>query len=169
MIENYVDFIMIIVCLTTMIIYNSFIFIKYKEIPVSLSETAYMIGGEKSLKRYWFTLYCIITAFSILQPLFNNVSSDLEFIPFLLCSGLLFAGFSPAFKNNLPEKQVHYVSAGISFCCFILYGFFCMPWFWLLGYAVLLGSLCVWKRDCYVYFAEILALFSICIWLLISV
>ena len=167
MMGKYLDYIMVAVCLLTMIIYNSYVIFRYKKVPVSLSETAYMIGGEKSLKRYWFTLYCIITVFTILQPLFNNTISNLQFIPFLLCSGLLFAGFSPAFKNNLPEKQVHYVSAGISFSCFILYGFFCMPWYWLLGYILLLGILCIWKRTCYVYFAEILALSSICIWLLI--
>lgn len=154
-------------CLVFMLIYNALIITKYKKIPISLSETAYLISNGGNIRRYLFTLYCTLTGITLLPPLFIVTPENFEFIPFLLCASFLFSGFSPAYKNNLPEKQVHYVSAGISFSCFIFYGFFCMSWYWLLGYILLLGILCIWKRNCYIYFAEILALSSICIWLLI--
>ena len=158
---------MIALCILIMLIYNSVIIVRYRKIPVSLSETAYMMNRDVIFKKYWFTLYCILTALTILPVLFKYTPSDYQVIPFLLCAGLLFAGFSPAFKSGL-DKPVHYVSAIISFIGFLLYSIFCMPWYWLLGYTILLGGLCVWKRQCYVYFAEILALVELCIWLFIN-
>ena len=155
-----------IVCLTIMLVYNAFVLIKYKQVPESLSNTAYLIGSSNDLKRYWFTLYCILTAFTILPALFKVTVDGLEFIPFLLCAGLLFAGFSPSYKDGI-EKPVHYVSAYISFGSFLIYGLVCMHWGWLLSYSILLIGLCIWKRQCYVYFAEVLALVELCIWLIV--
>ena len=155
---------MIALCILIMLIYNSVVIIKYKKIPASLSETAYMIGGEKSLKRYWFTLYCTLTAFTILPVLFKYTADDFQAIPFIFCAGLLFAGFSPAFRSGL-DRVVHYVSAYISFGGFLLYEILYMSWVWLVAYMILLGLLCIWKRNCYVYFAELLALTELCIWL----
>ena len=49
--------ILIILMLLITFLYNGYIFIKYKKIPESLSETSYLLGGNK---RYWFTGYCFI-------------------------------------------------------------------------------------------------------------
>ena len=147
----------VIVCILISIIYNGYILWRYKKIPVSLSETAYMLGG---IKRYWFTLYCVIIGLTLLPSLFEVIPEDYEVIPFLICLGLLLVGVSPTYKQGL-ERPVHYISSYISFAGFILYTVLCMNWIWLLGYGIILGSLCIWKRKCYVWFAEILALIVI--------
>lgn len=144
----------IIVCILISIIYNGYILWRYNKIPVSLSETAYMLGG---IKRYWFTLYCAIIGLTLLPNLFEITPEDYEVIPFLICLGLLLAGISPTFKQGL-EKPVHYISSFVSFAGFILYTVLCMNWFWLIGYGIILANLCIWKKECYVWFAEILAL-----------
>lgn len=44
------------------LLYNSYMIKKYKKIPESLSETSYLLGGNK---RYWFTGYCFIISFCL--------------------------------------------------------------------------------------------------------
>lgn len=113
--------VLIIGALIISLIYSSFIIIKYKKVPDSLSETAYILGGNK---RYLFTLYCTIISFCIL-PALLSITSTLQFIPFIFCGGLLFAGCSPLFKEGL-DKKVHYISAFIAFAAYICYMIFYM-------------------------------------------
>ena len=153
-------------CLVFMLIYNTIIITKYKKVPKSLSETAYLISNGGNIRRYLFTLYCTLTGITLLPPLFIVTPENLEFIPFLLCASFLFSGFSPAYKSGI-ERPIHYISAYMSFTCFILYGILCMGWPWLVGFVIILGGLCIWKPKCYVYFAEILALIGICLWILV--
>ena len=144
-------------------IHNSCIIKKFKEIPISLSETAYMLGGNK---KYLFTLYTVIIAVTLLPSLFNITTDSLEFLPFLMCAGLLFAGFTPAFKKSLDNK-VHYTAAIISFICFIIYTIVFIGWIWLVFYLVILLSLLlIWGFKYYMYFAEMLAIFSLAVWLI---
>ena len=144
------------------ILYNSYIILKYKKIPVSLSETSYMLGG---LKRYWFTAYCVATVFLALPCLLNIVPECLTFLPFLMCGGMLFAGVSPLFKEGL-DKPVHYISSIFSFIVFLIFTVLIMGWVYLLIYLILLGLLVLWKKECYVYFAEILIYIFIIIFIL---
>ena len=60
--------ILIILMLLITFLYNGYIFIKYKKIPESLSETSYLLGGNK---RYWFTGYCFIICILLLPVLFE--------------------------------------------------------------------------------------------------
>jgi hypothetical protein len=154
-----------LICLLLLIIisciYNGYIIINHKEIPTSLSETSYMLGNKKY---YWFSLYTLIISSILLPILFNHINENLTFLPFLFCSGLLFAGFSPFFKEK-NDKQVHYTAAIISFIAFVVFLSIYMGWQWLIIYIILLILLCLWKKTKYVYFAEILALFFIVLWL----
>lgn len=157
----------ILLCLVFMLVYNTTIITKYKRVPGSLSETSYIISSGGGPKKYLFTLYSILTGITLLPPLFIVTPDGFEVIPFLLCVGFLFSGFSPTYKSGL-ERPVHYISAYISFISFILYSILCMGWIWLVGYGIILGLLCLWKSKCYVYFAEILALIGISTWVLIQ-
>ena len=152
--------ILFIICLIITLVYNSFILIKYKKIPQSLSETSYLLGGNK---RYLFTIYCFIISFCLL-PILLEITLSLQFIPVIFCAGLLFSGCSPLFKEGL-DRIVHYSSSYIAFGAYVIYMIFCMNWWWLLGYVVILGILCLWKYKCYVYFAEMLALIEIMIFI----
>lgn len=144
------------------LIYNLIIWIKYKTIPVSLSETAYIFGGNK---KYFFTLYCVILVSILLPALLTVIPESLTIIPFIMCSGLLFAGVSPMFKEG-SDKMVHYISAFISFGAFIAFMITCLNWWYFIGYIIGLGILILLKRECYVYFAEMLALIEIIIYLI---
>ena len=144
------------------LIYNLFIICKYKTIPVSLSETSYMLGG---LKRYWFTIYCVTNVLLILPNLLVSVPETFTFLVFLMCSGMLFSGVSPLFKKGL-DKTVHYVSLIFSFIMFIIFMILLMKWYYLVAFIVILGLLIMWKKECYVYFAEILAFIFIILYLI---
>lgn len=134
------------------LIYNLYIIFKYKTMPVSLSETSYILGG---FKRYWFSAYCITTVMLILPLLLITIPENLAFLGFLMCGGLLFAGLSPMFKNGM-DKTIHYTSSMFSFIIFIIFMIFIMGWFYLALYVWLLALLTLCKKECYVYFAEIL-------------
>lgn len=155
---------LLLFCLLITLIYNIYILIKYKKIPQSLSETSYLLGGNK---RYLFTIYCFIISFCLL-PILLEITTTLQFIPVIFCVGLLFSGCSPLFREGI-DRIVHYSSAYIAFAAYICYIIFCMGWWWLLGYVVILGILCLWKYKCYVYFAEMLALFEIMIYILMII
>lgn len=151
-------------CLIVTLIYNIYILSKYKKIPKSLSETSYLLGGNK---RYLFTIYCFIISFCLL-PILLEITLSLQFIPVTFCAGLLFSGCSPLFREGL-DKIVHYSSAYMAFAAYIAYMIFTMGWIWLIIYFILLGLLCIWKYKCYVYFAEMLALFEIMIYILMII
>lgn len=152
--------ILFIICLIITLVYNSFILIKYKKIPQSLSETSYLLGGNK---RYLFTMYCFIISFCLL-PILLEITTTLQIIPVIFCVGLLFSGCSPLFREGM-DRIVHYSSSYIAFGAYVIYMIFCMNWWWVLGYVVILGLLCLWKYKCYVYFAEMLALIEIMIFI----
>lgn len=114
---------LILVILLT-ILYNSYILIKYHKIPESLSETSYLLGGNK---KYWFTGYCFAIGFLLLPVLFNITTNCLLVLPFITCGGLMFAGCSPLFKDGL-DKPVHYVGSILAFIAYVCYMIFCMGW-----------------------------------------
>lgn len=152
---------MLVILLLINLLYNIYVICKFKKIPESLSETAYLFGKQR---KYFFTLYCFIISAIILPTLLSLSSSDIQFIPFLFISGLLFAGISVDFKKGLDSK-IHYVGAVISFIAFIIFMFinFIQG---LIIYTTLLILLIVWKPNCYVYFAEILGILILNIWML---
>lgn len=139
------------------LIYNLIVWIKYKVVPVSISETSYIFGGNK---RYFFTLYCIIMTFILTPQLLSILPEKYGFISFLMCTGFAFAGVSPLFKSGM-DKIVHYMSAAISFVAFIIIMILFMNWWYVVAFIVPYIGLLIWKRECYVYFAEMLAIIEI--------
>ena len=111
-----------ILCLIVTIVYNTYIIVKYKKIPESLSETSYLLGGDK---RYWFTGYCFIICMLLLPVLFEITNSNLMILPFIFCGGLSFAGCSPLFMGGL-DKPIHYIFSILAFIAYIFYMIFCM-------------------------------------------
>jgi len=107
---------MIIVFLIISFIYNLFIFIRYKTIPVSLSETSYLLKDKKHL----FTLYCVLSTFLIMPCLLSTIPENLAILAFLMCSGVMFSGLSPLFKQGL-DKSIHYTASIIAFIAFVVF------------------------------------------------
>ena len=110
-----------IIILLITLLYNIYIIIKYKKIPESLSETSYLLRGNK---RYLFTGYCVIISFCLL-PVLLETTMTLQFLPFLFCGGLLFAGCSPLFRSGL-DKPIHYIFSGLAFVAYLCYMILCM-------------------------------------------
>ena len=152
-----------IICLIITILYNGFIIIKYKRIPESLSETSYMLSD----KRYLFTIYCLLVSFLIMPEMLELTPEQYQFLPFIFCAGLMFAGASPLFKTGM-DRYVHYISAYTAFIAFIFYIILCLPITYIISYIILMIILCLWKYKCYVYFGEMIALFEILIFIIIS-
>lgn len=141
------------------IIYN-YIIINKHGIPESLSETAYI--NNKLL----FTAYCFSTIL-LMPEMFAITPDNLQFLVFLMFGGILISGFSPTFKDYLASK-VHYISAAISFMVFVIYMVLLMnPWI-TIGYIILLSLLIMYKKNSYIYFAEMLSLLAILLHLIIN-
>lgn len=147
----------IIVFTITTIIYNTCIIAWAKRIPVSLSETSYILAGNgRSNLRYLFTLYCTIIAGCFFPCLLEILPSNYQFLSFLMCSGLLFSGFTPFFREDL-EKTIHYTASITSFVTYIIFMFLMFKWWWILIYSIVVMGLIIWKKECFVYFAEMCA------------
>lgn len=114
--------ILIYITIFITIIYNCYIIIRYKKIPESLSETSYLLGGNK---QYWFTGYCFIICILLLPVLFEITANNLLFLPFIICGGLSLAGCSPLFREGL-DKPIHYIFSYLAFVAYIFYMIFCM-------------------------------------------
>ena len=138
----------------------------FGRIPRSLSETAYMFGGYRS---YIFTAVCFSCGMGLLPVLFSLTPDHLTFLPFIFCLGLFFAGLTPAFRDIKLERRIHYVSAIISFSVFMLYVVLCMNLWWLLIYGIGMLILCWWKKECYIFFAEVLGIILLTTWCILKV
>ena len=114
--------ILVIISIIITLVYNLYIILKYKKIPESLSETSYLLGGNK---RFMFTGYCVLTSFLLLPILLELTTASFQIMPFIFCGGLLFAGCSPLFREGL-DKPIHYIFSGLAFAAYIFYMIFCM-------------------------------------------
>lgn len=150
--ETYIT-ISIILSLIISIIYNYTFIYKYG-IPESLSATGYIF--PKSL----FTLY-IFSLLILLPGILEKTTYPAQIFIFLTFAGLLFAGASPEYKKSLT-RIVHYGGAYLAFAAFIIY-LIISNYILLIIYLIALISLIIYKKDSYVYFAEILALLTILI------
>jgi hypothetical protein len=89
----------------------------------------------------------------------------LTFLPFLMCSGLMFSGLSPLFKQGL-DKTIHYAASIVAFISFLIFLILEMGWLMTVIFAILLLIFVLWKPKCYVYFAEMLSFLFITIYLI---
>ena len=115
--------ILLIVGLIIFILYNAFFIWLNKGVPESISETSY-ISKNKFGVTWPFTAICFISAVCIF-PLWITVTPEFyQFVVFLSCSGMIFAGCSPLFKEKF-EGTIHYTSGMVAFarsCLVIING-----------------------------------------------
>lgn len=148
--------VLVYICLLVSIVYNTYVICHYSKVPESLSETAYLFGGNK---KFLFTAYCMLVVFTLMPGLFSVMPENLQFLPTFIFLGLGMSGCSPMYRNRTDmDSLVHYLSAVVAFVAFVIYTLTCLNHWWITGYLICLGGLYLWKKDCGVYFAEILAL-----------
>lgn len=132
-------------------------------IPESVSATSYLFN-EKNGKHWWFTIICFIVSFGLFGPWIEISKESYQFLVFLTCGGIIFAGCSPFFRESF-HKTIHYTSGILAFIC-------CVAWLLLSGYGTLLGVMAILCLlilisigfKYYVYVVEIIGFYGI--WLL---
>lgn len=146
----------LITLLTLTLCYNITAIVINKGIPESISDTAYIYNNHCG-KYYLFTIYCLLTSV-LLFPVWITLSMEsIQCLCFLSCSGIIFAGVTPFFKESY-QKTLHYTSGILAMVSYIL-------WVCLSGYWCLLGiQLCaivllvLFDRKNYVFYSEIVGI-----------
>lgn len=107
-------------------IYNVCIVSKFG-IPVSLSDTFYLLNGVKKSLGFIFTAMMISMAFCLMPgwleitETITSWSKNFTALPFLAAAGIAFVGAAPAFRKNEVEKIVHGISAYLAAAFSILW------------------------------------------------
>lgn len=151
--------IFLIILFIITIIYNTYIIIKNKNVPESISETSYIFHRLNG-KYYLFTCYCFLVTIILLPIWLNFSNEDYQFLVFLSCSGILFAGITAFFKEDF-QKTIHYTSGIIAVITYII-------WLILSGFInlliieiLLVLILIILNRKNYVYYTEIVGLIGL--------
>ena len=115
-----------------------------KGIPISISNTYYLLGN----KGWIFQVFLCLLAVLLYIVWFPLVSEYYQYFPFLCCSSLLFVASAPCFKEEL-QGNVHYSSAIISCVCDVLWqvleGLWDVTlWFGVIGFMLTLMNKSKW-------------------------
>ena len=133
--------------------------------PESLSATSYLWKGY--IGQTWpFTLFCFVSALTILPIWLEKSSENLQFLVFLSCLGIMTAGTTPLFREK-DERLIDYIGGYISFLCgvlwvilsneyYVTWAIICIGSFWML-----------FDKLKYVYIFEVVAYLAIAVRLLL--
>lgn len=78
----------------------------------SISASVYELGENKLISSL-FTWFCFLVAITLLPYWIDYSDTDLNILPFVACSSLIFVGASPYFKSH--QKIAHFSSAIVCF------------------------------------------------------
>ena len=95
-------------------------------LPESISATSYL-SKDKFSTTAPFTIICIICAVCLFPAWIAVSPENLQFLTFLSCAGMLFAGSTPLYKEELASK-VHYTGGIVAFVCGLLWLVFTSNW-----------------------------------------
>lgn len=107
-------------------IYNVCIVSKFG-IPVSLSDSFYLLNGVKKGLGFIFTAmmvsmaFCLMPGWLEITETITSWSKNFTALPFLAAAGIAFVGAAPAFRKNEVEKLVHGISAYLAAAFSILW------------------------------------------------
>lgn len=130
-------------------------------LPESISATSYIFKDRFNVT--WpFILLCIISAV-FLFPLWVTVSPvTWQFLAFLSCAGILFAGSTPLYKEEF-EGKIHYAGGITAFISGLLWLSFTSNWYSLI-IIVLIGSLItIFSKKNYVFIFEVISYITMCL------
>lgn len=107
-------------------IYNVCIVSKFG-IPVSLSDSFYLLNEVKKGLGFIFTAmmvsmaFCLMPGWLEITETITSWSKNFTALPFLAAAGIAFVGAAPAFRKNEVEKLVHGISAYLAAAFSILW------------------------------------------------
>ncbi len=130
--------ILIVAAVLVFAVYNWVMIARYS-VPVSLSETFYLLRTDSKVACYCFTAMMWSVAF-LLLPAWIEVSEAVgtweryfTFLAFLAAAAICFVGGAPAFRELSIESKVHSISAKLA-------AFFALAWClvvcWRIAYIV---------------------------------
>lgn len=152
-------------------VYNIVILYKFG-VPVSLSDSFYLLNGTKKGLGFLFTAmmvsmaFCLMPGWLEITETITSWSSNFTALPFLAAAGIAFVGAAPAFRKNEVEKLVHGISAylaaafAILWICIVCYevAMIVMPISIFLILAISLFTKTL--KACKIYWLEMLAFIS---------
>lgn len=161
--------ILLLVGLTLFVLYNVGIFVINRgRAPGSVSATSYILQNRLG-KKYslLFTLICMIVAGTFLPLWMESTPDNLQFLVFLACAGVLFAGSTPFFREGL-DRPIHYTSGIITAIAYILWFVFVgdCDWLFYMVCAIVITCLVVWSSRVWLYFVELYGLITLAIYLI---
>ena len=150
---------MLYIILLIILIYNISAIIKNKTIPESISATAYIF------KPIIFTIYCFIVGISLFPMWILHTDESLHCLCFLSCSGILFAGTTPFYREE-HQKLIHNIS-GIASVLFYILWLILSKYYIVLSVCVIFMMLAViFSKKNYVFYIENIVLYQLIILLL---
>lgn len=134
-------------------------------IPHSLSQTYYQFKERKNWLKFLFPTMMISIA-GFLLPAWLEISeySDFQFTTFLACSGLIFTGICPAFRESKHEDVFHTVSAYFAVVMAFLWVILVAKLWWIIPICVIivLSIALISKtiKTSYTYWLEFASIFA---------
>lgn len=140
------------IALGIIVIYLLYVFIRYKCVPKSISDTFYL--GTK----WAFTAVMWAVGFCVAPELIEITPINYKVIPFILSFGILLVGAAPHFKED-AEKGTHIAGACIfGFCSQLWAALYGSPWL-LLAWVGLLPFIKSKQRTFWIEILCIITLF----------
>ena len=147
------EYILAIVGLIGFIIYNiCFTYINNNKTPQSISATSY-ISREEYGTSLPFVALCIIAAVFLFPLWIDKTPDEYQFLVFLSCAGMLFAGSTPLYRQEF-ESKVHYTGGAIAFVCGIAWLILMHCWISLASIAIVGGVWTLVERKSWTFIFE---------------
>lgn len=149
---------MILIILSLFIILTYVITIIYKNgIPYSISDTFYSLEHK-----LWFGITMWLTALLLIPKILDMTPENYQCLSFLMCTGLIFVGAAPNFKEGI-ERPIHIISTSIAAVCSQLWIIFTLPYMlliWIIWFIYIIIRLKkLWDRNLYNSFVKCKPLF----------
>ena len=129
-----------VILIASLLFYNKYM----GSLPASISDSYYELNERKQGRGHLFTFFCWLIAMLIMPVWLTASREALEFLAFLSCAGMLFAGTAAEFQSGKMDKRVHFISAftgaGGSLIWLLLSGF------WYVIVAMLIAALFMIKK-----------------------
>lgn len=125
----------------------------YNSLPESISATSYLF--RDNFGTTWpFSFICFASAMFIFPQWMMVSPENYQFLGFLSCLGLSFAGTTPLYREKF-ERNIHYISGIVSFVCGLTWLILTGSWVSIAFIAVIGGLLTLLDKKNYVFFFEV--------------
>lgn len=125
----------------------------YNTLPESISATSYLFRDNFSTT--WpFSFICVASAMFIFPQWMMVSPENYQFLGFLSCLGLFFAGTTPLYREKF-ERKIHYISGIVSFACGLTWLILTGSWASIASIAVIGGLPTLLDKEKYVFFFEV--------------